>query len=147
MTYSALDSALLGPTFATAAMAELFSDRARLRQMLRIEAALARAEAQHGLVPEGLALAIEQISADRLDGARLGQEAAAVGIPVIPFVKAVQALLPPALEGDFHRGATSQDIADTALVLQIREALDLLQADLVATLHGLEALATAHRET
>jgi len=98
MTFSALDSALLGPTFATAAMAELFSDRARLRQMLRIEAALARAEAQHGLVPEGLALAIEQISADRLDGARLGQEAAAVGIPVIPFVKAVQALLPPALD-------------------------------------------------
>jgi 3-carboxy-cis,cis-muconate cycloisomerase len=147
VTFSALDSALHGPTYATTAMAELFSDRARLRQMLRVEAALARAEAQHGLVPEGLAPAIEQISADRLDVARLGQEAATAGIPVIPFVKAVQALLPPGLEGDFHRGATSQDIADTALVLQIREAVDLLQADLVAVLRGLEALATAHRNT
>src|SRR5438093_285180 len=61
--------------------------------------------------------------------------------------RAAQALLPPALEGDFHRGATSQDIADTALVLQISEALDLLQADLVAILRGLERLATAHRDT
>jgi 3-carboxy-cis,cis-muconate cycloisomerase len=147
LTFSALDSALLGPTFATAAMAELFSDRARLGQMLRVEAALARAEARHGLAPEGLAAAIEGITVDALDVARLGQEAATAGSPVIPFVKAVQALLPPALEGDFHRGATSQDIADTALVLQMREALDLLREDLVAVLRGLEALATAHRDT
>src|SRR5882672_6358705 len=147
MTFSALDSALLGPTFATAAMTAVFSDRARLQHMLRVEAALARAEARHGLAPDGLAPAIGQIAADSLDVARLGEEAVTAGIPVIPFVKAVQALLPPALEADFHRGATSQDIADTALVLQIGEALGLLQADLVAVLEGLEALAEAHRHT
>ncbi len=147
MTFSALDSALLGPGVATAAMAAAFSDRARLRQMLRVEAALARAEARLGLVPEGLAPAIERISADMLDLPRLGEAAANAGIPVIPFVKAVQALLPPALEPDFHRGATSQDIADSALVLQIGEGLDLLQADLVAVLAGLEGLAEAHRHT
>ena len=59
MTFSPLDSALHGPTFATAAMAELFSDRARLSLMLKVEAALARAEARHSLAPDGLAPAIE----------------------------------------------------------------------------------------
>ncbi len=68
-------------------------------------------------------------------------------MPTIPFVKAVQARLPPALEAAFHKGATTQDILDTALVLQLRDALALVSADLVAIIEGLSGLAQKHRDT
>jgi 3-carboxy-cis,cis-muconate cycloisomerase len=147
MTFSALDSALLGPLFVTDDMRECFSDLARLRAMLATEAALARAEARLGLVPEDLAAAIEAIPPGELDLAALGQGTVLSGVPTIPFVKAVQARLPPALERGFHKGATTQDILDTALVLQLRDALALVAADLDAILAGLSRLARAHRET
>ncbi len=147
MTFSALDSALTGPLFATDAMRSVFSDRARLRAMLRMEAALARAQAGLGLVPDTLAPAIEAISPDDLDLEALGHGTALAGVPTIPFVKAVQARLPPALEPSLHKGATTQDVVDTALVLQMREAFDLIEAELVAILEGLSRLAAEHRDT
>lgn len=145
MTFSALDSALTGPLFASEAMAAVFSDRARLEAMLRMEAALARAQARLGLVPEALASAIEAIDAGSLDLPGLGRATAQAGVPTIPFVKAVQSRLPPDLERAFHKGATTQDVLDTALVLQIRDALDLVRSDMLAVLEGLSYLAEAHR--
>ena len=62
MTFSALDSDLLSPLFATEAMRAVFSDRTRLTAMLKVEAALARAEAKAGLAPKELAPAIEKIA-------------------------------------------------------------------------------------
>lgn len=147
MTFSALDSALLGPLFATEAMRNCFSDEARLRAMLAAEAALARAEEGLGLVPAGLADAVAALGPEQLDAAALGRKTALSGVPTIPFVKAVQALLPPGLERGFHKGATTQDILDTALVLQLRPALDLVAGDLAAILAGLSGLAERHRET
>ena len=145
MTFSALDSDLLGPLFATEEMRACFSDQARLAAMLAAEAALARAAASLGLVPEGLAGAVEGVSG--LDAAALGRATALAGVPTIPFVQAVQAQLPPALERGFHKGATTQDILDTALVLQMRDALRLIQVDLAAILDGLCQLAQLHRNT
>jgi 3-carboxy-cis,cis-muconate cycloisomerase len=147
MTFSALDSELTGPLFASAQMRAVFSDRARLAAMLKVEAALARAEAMHGLAPKGLAAAVRRIAPEDLDPDALGLETATAGMPSIPFVKAVEARLPESLRGHFHRGATSQDILDTALVLQIRDGLDLVAADLAAILAGLARLARAHRKT
>ncbi len=147
MTFSAVDSALLGPLFATVAMRDVFSDQARLAAMLTAEAALARAQARLGLVPDALAPAIEAINADSLDLAALGEQTALSGVPTIPFVRAVQARLPRELERAFHKGATTQDILDTALVLQIRAALALVTRDLDAILAGLAVLAGAHRDT
>jgi 3-carboxy-cis,cis-muconate cycloisomerase len=147
MTFSAVDSALLGPLFATSAMREVFSDQARLAVMLEAEAALARVQAQLGLVPEALAPAIEAIRADSLDVAALGDQTALSGVPTIPFVRAVQARLPKELERSFHKGATTQDIMDTALVLQMRAALALITADLDTILGGLAGLAATHRTT
>lgn len=147
MTFSALDSGLVGPLFRTAAMADVFSDRARLNAMIRVEAALARAQGRLGLVPAALAPAIEAIAADHFDVADLGARTGIAGVPAIPFVKAVQARLPPELERVFHYGATSQDIVDTALVLQMRDAFDLIAGDLIAILDGLARLAAEHRET
>ena len=147
MTFSALDSVLTGPLLATAAMRDCFSDTFRLRAMLAAEVALARAEAAVGLVPAGLAEALAAIGPERLDAAAIGAATALSGVPTIPFVAAVQALLPPELAAGFHKGATTQDILDTALVLQVRTALDLVAAGLVPVLDGLAALAVAHRAT
>ena len=147
MTFAALDSALLGPLFATDAMRACFSDEARLRAMLAAEAALARAEAAHGLVPDGLAGALDAIPPASLDAAAIGRATALAGVPTIPFVKAVQAQLPAEFERGFHRGATTQDILGTALALQCRDALGLVAADLAAVLDGLSRLATTHRAT
>ncbi len=147
MTFSALDSALLGPLFATAAMREAFSDQARLAAMLEAEAALARVQARLGLVPDTLAPAIEAIRADSLDATAIGAETALSGVPTIPFVRAVQARLPKELERSFHKGATTQDILDTALVLQMRTALALVTAGLGSVMDGLAGLAVEHRAT
>lgn len=147
MSFSALDSALTGPLFATDAMRQVFSHRSRLAAMLRAEAALARAQAKLALVPDGLAPAIEAISADDLDLEQIGRETQLSMVPTIPFVKAVQARLPPELEPAFHKGSTTQDILDTALVLQMREAFELLATDLVGTIQGLATLAERHRRT
>jgi len=147
MSFAALDSDLTGPLFATDAMRACFADTARLRAMLAAEAALARAEAAFGLAPAALAEAIATIAPESLDAAAIGQATALAGVPTIPFVRAVQARLPAELERAFHQGATTQDILDTALALQLREALALIAVDLVAILEGLAGIAVAHRGT
>ena len=147
MTFSALDSDLLSPLATTARMRAVFSDTARLKAMLDVEAALARAMAELGLAPPALADAIAAIEPGSLDRDAIGTATGVAGVPVIPFVKAVQQRLPRDLEPFFHKGATTQDIADTALVLQMREAFAALRDDLVPTLDGLAALATRHRDT
>jgi 3-carboxy-cis,cis-muconate cycloisomerase len=147
MTFSALDSDLTGPLFATSKMRSVFSDRARIEAMLHVEAALAGAQARAGLVPKGLAVAIGKVTADDLDLATLGIQAGDAGILTVPFVKAVEARLPADLRGYFHYGATSQDILDTATVLQIRDGLDLVAFEIAAIITGLRRLATAHRTT
>jgi 3-carboxy-cis,cis-muconate cycloisomerase len=147
VTFSAFDSELLGPLFATDAMRDVFSDRARVANMLRAEAALARAQAGLGLAPQELAGAIEAISPDDLDITALGRETAIAGVPTIPFIKAVREKLPKELERAFHKGATTQDIVDTALALQMRDGLQLIQTDLARTIKGLAHLARKHRAT
>jgi 3-carboxy-cis,cis-muconate cycloisomerase len=147
VTFSALDSELLGPLFATDAMRAVFSDRARLANMLRAEAALALAQAGLGLAPRELAPAIEAISPDDLDIAALGRDTAIAGVPTIPFIEAVREKLPEELERAFHKGATTQDIVDTALVLHMRDGLKLLEDDLLCTIEGLLQLARKHRAT
>ena len=147
MTFSALDSGLTGPLFAGDAMRAVFSDRAALAAMLAAETALARAEGAAGLVPKGLAPALARIGAEDLDLDALGARTRDAGVAAIPFVKAVEALLPEKLSAHVHKGATSQDIVDTALVLQMADAFTLIADDLVPILDGLSALAKKHART
>jgi 3-carboxy-cis,cis-muconate cycloisomerase len=147
MTFSALDSALTGPLFATDAMRAVFSDSARIDAMLKVEVALARAEAAKGVVPKALAAALSRLTAADIDPGGLGAKTVDAGVPTIPFVKAVERKLPEKLRSDFHKGTTSQDILDTALVLQVADGLDLIADDLAAILAGLTRLARAHRKT
>src|SRR5262245_8857820 len=85
---------LLGPLFTTDAMAAAFNDAARLQGMLDFEAALARAEAEVGLIPSSASAAIARACvADRFDVEQLGREAVSAGIPTIPMVKRLTALV------------------------------------------------------
>jgi 3-carboxy-cis,cis-muconate cycloisomerase len=147
MSFSPLDSTLLGPLFADAEMREVFGDEALLEAMLRTEVALARAQAGLGLVPAELGPAIADIHVADLALDALGRETAVAGVPTIPFIKAVRSRLPENLREAFHFGTTTQDIIDTALVLQVERALRLVEADLVAIITGLAVLARAHRTT
>src|ERR1700722_15202875 len=141
MSFSPLDSELFGPLFATDAMRACFSDQAWVSSMLAVEAALARSESRLGLAPDGLGPAIEAIRPADLEIAAIGVRAGIAGVPTIPFVQAVQARLSPELERSFHKGATTQDIIDTALVLRVRDALHLVTTDLDAIMAGLARLA------
>ncbi len=146
MTFSPLDSQILGPLFATDRMRAAFSDAAFVAAMLRTEAALAGAQAKVGLVPKGLAEAIEAIRPEDLYTGELGAGTTLAGVPVIPFVKAVQKRLPQDLENYFHRGATTQDIVDTALALQMQQAFAALVPDMERTMTGLTGLAQKYRQ-
>ena len=143
--------ALLDPLFGSAAMGEVFSDAARLQHMLDFEAALARAEVRCGVIPAGAAQAIaSKCKADLIDANALATATAVSLNPAIPLVKQLTALVAkddPEAARFVHWGATSQDANDTGLVLQIRQALDILEADLAALCSALTELAQKHRST
>ncbi|MEA2965517.1 MAG: 3-carboxy-cis,cis-muconate cycloisomerase, partial [Alphaproteobacteria bacterium] len=151
MTSPLAQSSLLTPLISSAAMRAILDDRARLQRMLDFETALARAEAQVGIVP---ALAVERIAeaarADRYDLAALGAAAAAAGNIAIPLINALTAEVAKtdaAAAGYVHWGATSQDVIDSALVLELRAAIDALIADLDRAIAGFTTLAARHRRT
>jgi 3-carboxy-cis,cis-muconate cycloisomerase len=128
-------------------MREVFSEEGRLNSLLRAEEALARAEAEYGLAPPELGDAISGVQARDFDLDALGRKTALAGIPTIPFVAELQKLLPEALRGHVHRGATTQDILDTGLVLQIRDAFGLIETDLAMLLERLKMLALRYERT
>ena len=123
-------------------------DRAWLQAMLDVEAALARAEARLGLMPEEDAEAIAAACrADRFDPAALGRDGAASGNPVVPLVRALRLAVGEPSAGRIHLGATSQDVLDTAAMLVAREALDIVLDDLGAAADLAAGLASRHRST
>ena len=132
----------------TDAMLAVFDDAATLRHALAFEAELARAEAAEGLIGTAEAEAVAALCAgSALDPAALAGEAALAGTLAIPLVARLRRALPEAAAGSLHKGATSQDVADTILVRQIREGQALLDADLARTARALAALARRHAAT
>ncbi len=142
---------LLDPLFTTDAMREIFSDRRRLQGMLDFEAALARALARAGVAPAASVEPIAaQCNADHFSLDVLAREAALAGNLAIPLVKALTAAVAKSdakAAGFVHWGATSQDAIDTGLVLQLRDALDLLQRELSQFSATLARLAQTHQAT
>jgi 3-carboxy-cis,cis-muconate cycloisomerase len=142
-------SPLLGPLFASAAMRDLLADRERLQRMLDVESALARAEAAAGVIPQQAVAAIAAACrVDHYDLVALGEAAVDAGNVAIPLVKALTAEVAKQDQEAaryVHWGATSQDIIDTALVLDLRAAIDALAADLDRAVAGFAALAERYR--
>jgi 3-carboxy-cis,cis-muconate cycloisomerase len=123
-------------------------DQDWLQAMLDTEAALARALERAGLADAGAGAAVTAAAqADRFDAADIGRQATLTGNPVPALVRALSAGLPAGTREAVHRGATSQDIIDTALMLLARRALEVIGADLAATADRAAALAEAHAGT
>ncbi|HEY1426722.1 MAG TPA: lyase family protein, partial [Caulobacteraceae bacterium] len=135
----------------TPQMLAAFGDEALVKAALAFEAALARASAAEGLIPAAAADAIAAATASiEVDIAALAEEAAHAGTLAIPLVgrlRAHVAARDPAAAALVHRGATSQDLADTALMLQARTGAALISEDALALGDALAALAEAHAET
>jgi 3-carboxy-cis,cis-muconate cycloisomerase len=132
-------------------MADVFSDEARIQAMLDAEAALAWAQASCELIPEEAAVAIDDAaSADKFDIGQIGGEVLNAGNLAVPLVKALTALVAESDEEAarwVHWGATSQDIIDTGLVLQMRSALALIADQIEQFGRHLAALVETHAET
>jgi 3-carboxy-cis,cis-muconate cycloisomerase len=123
-------------------------DAAWLRAMLDTEAALARAAERAGLVPAGAGAAVTEAAVPgNFDLAELGELSALTGNPVPALSRALARQVPAPLAGAVHKGATSQDIVDTAAMLLARQGLDAIGADLAAAAAAAARLAAAHRST
>jgi 3-carboxy-cis,cis-muconate cycloisomerase len=148
MSVHPADSEIFGALWGTAEMRALFSDATRLQLMLDVEAALARAEAGLGLVPRQAAEAITK--AARVENLRTESIAEGVrkdGVPIPALVSELGRVAGEEASRYIHLGATTQDILDTALVLQVRLALEHLRRDLIALAHTLAKRANEYRDT
>ncbi|MBR1222865.1 3-carboxy-cis,cis-muconate cycloisomerase [Bradyrhizobium sp. U87765 SZCCT0131] len=144
-------SPLLAPMLSSAAMRVVCDDATYLQFMLDFESALARAQARTGVVPQAAVAPIgDACKADRFDFAGLANAASRAGNLAIPLVKALTAAVATTdaeASRYVHWGATSQDVIDTATMLQLRAAIDALLPDLDRAVTGFAALARRHRDT
>src|SRR4051794_3800672 len=113
----------------TPEMLACFADEALVGAALAFERELGAALAAHGAISAAAAAAIAA-ACDRFDAAGLGDAAAHAGTLAIPLVARLRAAVPPEHASAVHLGASSQDVADTALVLQIGRAMEILERDL-----------------
>ena len=147
MPSTVFDSALFRDMFGTAEMRAVFSDEALVGRYLETEAALARAQARAGVVPQSAADAISAAAlAVVINFDKLRQQTEIVGYPILPLVHQLSEAAGEA--GRYvHWGATTQDIMDTANVLQIRSALGIVARDLGEVRDRLADLARKYRDT
>lgn len=135
----------------TAPLAEIFSDESVLQAMLDFEVALAKAEARVGMIPQAAAKAIAVAArTEAFDLPVLSRDTLRAGTPGIPIVKALTEAVrrKDASAADFvHWGATSQDVADTALVLLLKQSRPILAKDLATLTTALRRLSERHKNT
>ncbi|MFI5550173.1 3-carboxy-cis,cis-muconate cycloisomerase [Streptomyces sp. NPDC051738] len=142
------DTGLLAPGWAGSPAAHATGDTAYLQALLDAEAALTRAQAALDLAPAEAASAVtEAADAGRFDVRSLAERARAGGNPVIPLVADLTKAVGDTYGPYVHRGATSQDIMDTATMLVAARTLDLVLRDLDRTQRALARLAAEHRDT
>ena len=133
--------------YGTDKMRMVFEDRSLVQYWLDVEAALARAQARVGLLPADAAEEITRTArAEAIDLEELRRGTNLVGYPILPLVRQLSSLCDERTAGYIHWGATTQDIMDTACVLQLREADRLLKEDLAQLIERLSALARRYRE-
>lgn len=147
MSSTVFNSVLFRDMFGTAEMRAIFADEALVGRYIEAEVALARAQARLGVVPKEAAQAIEAAAKSiRIDFDKLRAETEIVGYPILPLVHQLSEAAGEA--GRYvHWGATTQDIMDTANVLQIRAALQIVARDLREVRDILATMAKKYRDT
>jgi 3-carboxy-cis,cis-muconate cycloisomerase len=148
MPATIFDSSVFRDLYTTEAMRAVWSDENRIQKYLDFEAALAMAQGRLGIIPKDAAAEIvRHCDAKKIDMAKLKTATEKAGSPIIPLVKQLVALCKDGHGEWCHWGATTQDVTDTATVLQMREALDLVARDIDAVSDALAALAKKYRDT
>ncbi|KAJ8117408.1 hypothetical protein OPT61_g1395 [Boeremia exigua] len=143
---SAIDSVLYRNMFGTDEVRKIFSDESFLEHCITVETALARAQAQCNVIPHDAATAITaKANVNTLDIKKLADETEIVGYPILPLVRQLSNQCGEA--GKYlHWGATTQDIMDTASMLQMKAGLDLVEGKLDKVIQALTSLAKEYRD-
>jgi len=142
-----LDSAVFRDIFTTPAMRAVWSDENRVQKYLDFEAALARAQAKLKIIPQNACDEIvKHCDAKQIDMAKLKEATERIGYPVLPVVQQLVKLCKDGLGEWSHWGATTQDITDTATIMQVREALDLVEKEIDGICDALAMLAKKYRD-
>ncbi len=148
MPVTALDSPYLGNLFGSKTLRAVFEARATVERYLEVEIALAEVEAALGLIPsEAGAALMSDLTIDRIDLKQYARDVELVGFPIVPLLDQIVQLVSDDYGEYAHWGATTQDIMDTALVLQLREALGYIGDGLHKLRRILAAHADQHRST
>jgi 3-carboxy-cis,cis-muconate cycloisomerase len=148
MASSPAESALFSTLFSDEEVAEQFSDARFVSAMLKVEMALAAVQGRLGVIPQRAAAEIANgVAGIEVDFERLSAGVEKSGVPVIELVRQLRAQVGEDAASYVHWGATSQDIMDTARVLQIKTALTGLDATLGSVVQNLARLADEHRHT
>ncbi|MEC5408563.1 adenylosuccinate lyase family protein [Paraburkholderia sp. MPAMCS5] len=147
LSSTVFDSILFRDAFGTAKMRAVFSDHALVQRYIDVEVALAKAQARVGVIPADAAEVIARESLiERIDFDHMREETDIVGYPILPLVHQLVGMCGDA--GRYvHWGATTQDIMDTAVALQVRDALDSIDADIRELRGILVDLSIKHRDT
>ncbi|HEY7168736.1 MAG TPA: 3-carboxy-cis,cis-muconate cycloisomerase [Candidatus Binatia bacterium] len=143
-----LDSAIFGDLFTDADVSQLFSDEAYVRAFLAVEGALARTQGKLGIIPEAAATEISDAAdPSNIEISALNAGTLRSGFPIIALTEQLRKKVNAENAGYVHFGATTQDIMDTAAVLQLHAATALLNDRLAEIVRELDALAERHRTT
>jgi 3-carboxy-cis,cis-muconate cycloisomerase len=142
-----LDSAIFAPLFSDNEIAALFTDGAYVGALVEVEAALARAQAKVGVIPSAAAERISKVPAVKIDIGALSKGAIRSGFPIVALVQELRKQAGAETAPYVHWGATTQDIMDTACVLQIRAAIQRYKRAILGILRRLSELGERHRTT
>lgn len=145
---SVFDSGIYSDLFSTDEMRAIFSDRAMVQQWLRVETALAKTQAKLGIIPQSAASAIATAATiDNIDFDRLRRDTGKVGRGIAPLLKQIKAHGDKQVAEYLHWGSTTQDVMDTATVLQITAATELINTELTTLTLQIADLAEQHKNT
>ncbi|MFN3987321.1 MAG: adenylosuccinate lyase family protein [Rhodocyclaceae bacterium] len=148
MGASIIDSSIFGNIFSTEEMRQVWSDRNRTAKYLDIERALAVVQGRLGIIPQEAADEIvANCDIDKIDMDKLREQTERIGYPVLGVVSQLNALCRDKLGEYCHWGATTQDITDTATVMQIREGLEIIDRELAGISAALAELSRRYRDT
>ena len=148
MAATIIDSKIFGDMFSEASMRQVWSDENRTAKYLDVERALAKVQGELGIIPQEAADEIvKHCDVRQIDWVKLKAKTEQIGYPIIAVVNQINAACRDKLGEYCHWGATTQDITDTATVLQIRESLALVEQDLAAISAALASLAKKYRDT
>jgi len=148
MPATIFDSSVFRNIFTTEAMRKVWSDENRVQKYLDFEAALAKAQARLKIIPQEAADEIvAHCDLKFMDMDKLREATERIGYPVLPMVQQLVKACGDKLGEWSHWGATTQDITDTATILQIREALVLVEQEIGGISDALAALARKYRDT